>query len=399
MSHVDGEDDGVGYGVSGHSNKGTGVKGSIADAVFDPDVTGGVYGISKDGTGIRGDSDSDNGVFGHSKTGIGVFGRSDDKFGTGVYGTVGSNISPDSEDSVCVFGDAFRKGTGVRGKSDDGIGVFGESDRNYGVRGTSGDGIGVFGESAISYGVRGQSNSNIGVTGESINGIGVRGTTDTNAGLFGISNKAGGIGLRVWGLNDSDGCIAVSRGAAGTWIGGVYAGLFYGNVKIYGNLSASTKSFKIDHPLDPSNKYLYHSSVESSDMKNIYDGVVVLDAKGEAVVVLPDWFEALNKEFRYQLTPIGNAGPNLHISKEIENQRFKIAGGSSGMKVCWLVTGIRHDAFAQANPLVVEQDKLPNEQDYYIHPETYGYPAQKSIVEALYPDELRQFREEQQKIT
>ena len=262
MSHVDGEDDGVGYGVFGHSQTGIGVRGSTADAVFDPGVSdNGVYGTSKSGTGVRGDSNSSDGVFGHSKTGIGVFGRSDAEFGTGVYGTVGSDTNPDSEDSICVFGDAFLKGTGVRGKSGDGIGVFGESDISYGVRGKSGDGIGVFGESDISYGVRGQSNSNISVTGESFSGIGVRGTTDTDAGVLGISNRAGGVGIRVWGINGSDGVIALSEGAAGIWLGGVYAGLFYGDVTIYGNLTATTKSFKIDHPLDPSNKYLYHSSV------------------------------------------------------------------------------------------------------------------------------------------
>jgi hypothetical protein len=69
------------------------------------------------------------------------------------------------------------------------------------------------------------------------------------------------------------------------------------------------------------------------------------------------------------------------------------------MKVCWQVTGIRQDAKAQANPLVVEQDKLANERGYYLHPEAHGYPAQKSIAEARYPKELSQFRAEQQKIT
>jgi hypothetical protein len=57
------------------------------------------------------------------------------------------------------------------------------------------------------------------------------------------------------------------------------------------------KFFKIDHPLDPVQKYLYHSSVESSDSKNIYDGVIILDSNGEAVVALPEWFEALNRDF------------------------------------------------------------------------------------------------------
>ncbi len=33
-----------------------------------------------------------------------------------------------------------------------------------------------------------------------------------------------------------------------------------------GAITAGVKDFKIDHPLDPTNKYLYHSSVESSEM-------------------------------------------------------------------------------------------------------------------------------------
>ena len=52
-------------------------------------------------------------------------------------------------------------------------------------------------------------------------------------------------------------------------------------------------------------------------MKNVYDGVVVLDRKGKAEIDLPDWFGALNKDFRYQLTAIGAPGPNLYIAEEI----------------------------------------------------------------------------------
>ena len=88
-------------------------------------------------------------------------------------------------------------------------------------------------------------------------------------------------------------------------------------MKITGNLEKAGGSFKIDHPLDPANKYLCHSFVESPDMKNVYDGIVVLDRKGKAEIELPDWFGALNKDFRYQLTAIGAPGPNLYIAEEI----------------------------------------------------------------------------------
>lgn len=171
--------------------------------------------------------------------------------------------------------------------------------------------------------------------------------------------------------------------AAGTRL----AGQFNGNVDINGDLNVSgTKSFKIDHPLDAAKKYLYHASVESPEMKNIYDGVVVLDARGEAEVTLPAWFEALNTNFRYQLTAIGAASPDLYIAEEMSSNRFKIAGGRPNMKVCWQVTGIRQDAWAKANPLPVEQDKSAQEQGYYLHPELYGESDEKSIARAHYPE-------------
>ncbi len=132
-----------------------------------------------------------------------------------------------------------------------------------------------------------------------------------------------------------------------------------GNVAIVGTLSKGGGSFKIDHPLDPANKYLYHSFVESPDMMNIYNGMIVLDANGEAVVGLPDWFEALNRDFRYQLTPVGAPGPNLHIAEEVANNQFKIAGGKPGSKVSWQVTGIRHDAYADAHRIPTEVEKPP----------------------------------------
>ncbi|MBU0765807.1 MAG: hypothetical protein KJ607_13340, partial [Bacteroidetes bacterium] len=119
--------------------------------------------------------------------------------------------------------------------------------------------------------------------------------------------------------------------------------------------------------------------VESPDMKNIYDGVVVLDSEGKAVVGLPDWFEALNIEFRYQLTAIGGAAPNLHISQEISDGMFEIAGGQAGMKVSWQVTGIRNDPYAQHHPIPVELDKPAEEQGLYLHPDVYGQTPDKGV--------------------
>ena len=114
-----------------------------------------------------------------------------------------------------------------------------------------------------------------------------------------------------------------------------------------------------------------HSFVESPDMKNIYDGVAVLDERGEATVVLPDWFEALNGDFRYQLTPIG-AFMQLYVADEIADNRFKIAGGLPGKKVSWMVTGIRHDAFAEANRIKVEEFKADSDVGSYLHPQAFG---------------------------
>jgi len=95
-----------------------------------------------------------------------------------------------------------------------------------------------------------------------------------------------------------------------------HAGYFEGKVSVTGNLYKGGGSFKIDHPLDPTNKNLYHSFVESPDMMNIYNGNVVTDITGNASVDLPEWFEALNRDFRYQLTVIGEFAQAI-VSRKI----------------------------------------------------------------------------------
>jgi hypothetical protein len=156
-----------------------------------------------------------------------------------------------------------------------------------------------------------------------------------------------------------------------------YAGYFEGNVHVRGTLSKAGGSFTIDHPLDPANKYLSHSFVESPDMLNVYTGTVTLDATGTAEVGLPAWFEALNTDFRYQLTAIGAPGPQLHIAQKIMNNRFTIAGGTAGMEVSWQVTGIRQDAWANTHRIVVEEDKPAAERGTYLTPTEHGQPETK----------------------
>jgi hypothetical protein len=228
----------------------------------------------------------------------------------------------------------------------------------------------VYGKSRFGYGVGGESRGGVpGVYGTS-GGTAVLGESQTGAGVKGHSGGGSG----VEGLTDS----TSSAGIYG--YGPLEAGMFDGRVTVRGDLYATNKYFKIDHPLDPQYKYLVHSAVESSERKTIYDGVATLDDDGVAWVHLPEWFEALNGDFRYQLTAVGGGAPGLHVAEEIyENNRFKIAGGQAGMKVCWQVTGIRKDPGAAASPFEVEQEKPQEERGRYLQPDLYGAPDDQRI--------------------
>ncbi|HLK56004.1 MAG TPA: hypothetical protein VKU00_05555, partial [Chthonomonadaceae bacterium] len=222
---------------------------------------------------------------------------------------------------------------------------------------------------------------------------GVYGYNASTSGGFGVFG--GGGSIAVEGSNDGTDNVGVlgvvSSGTTCAAIegqdlsSGGYAGYFEGPVSIQGNLtvsgsiSAGTKDFRIDDPIDPANKLLTHTSVESPDMKNIYDGVAVLDANGKAWVNMPDYFQALNKDFRYQLTCIGQPAL-VYIAKTIANNRFQIAGGKPGMKVSWQVTGVRHDAFANAHRDPVEVYKPVSERGKYLYPVELGLSRFKGIA-------------------
>jgi hypothetical protein len=169
------------------------------------------------------------------------------------------------------------------------------------------------------------------------------------------------------------------------------AGYFQGNVQVVGNLSASgAKNFRIDHPLDPENKYLVHASIESSEVLNLYSGNVTLNPNGEATVQLPDWFEALNRDFRYALTAIGAPGPSLYVAEKLANHQFKIAGGQPGAEVSWQITGVRSDAYMKKHPMQVEVEKTEIERGHYLQPELYNQLEEKSIDSAHHPELMPQ---------
>jgi hypothetical protein len=176
--------------------------------------------------------------------------------------------------------------------------------------------------------------------------------------------------------------------------GSGYAGNFTGDVVATGTFTGGEIVMRIDDPLDPANKFLVHSSLESSEMKNLYDGVVITDGQGEARVELPKWFEALNTDFRYQLTVIGQFAQAV-VAREIQNHAFAIRTNLPNVKVSWQVTGVRQDAYAKSHPMVVEQVKEAPLRGFYIHPELHGAPAERQIEWARHPQLMRKFEQDQ----
>jgi hypothetical protein len=330
-----------------------------ANAIVKRDSNGSFFGGTIIGFGTAGSSPiigSDS-----SSAGVGaVQGLSAN--GIGVYGV--SNSTSTSSNNEGVYGSGYIGVVGA-GPSSGGTGVFG-----------SGGGIGV--EALGSTGVFSIGTST-GVYGDGV--IGVQGTSDgtTNGwGVYGSASIANSVGGGFYNTSKGDALFAENQTA------GSFAAFFLGNVDVDGNLSKAGGSFKIDHPLDPENKYLYHSFVESPDMKNIYDGNVTTDGSGLATITLPDWFEALNRDFRYQLTVIGQFAQAM-VESEIANHQFTIKTDKPNVKVSWQVTGIRQDAWANAHRIPVEVNKDAADQGLYLHPELFGASDDKSIARAHHP--------------
>jgi hypothetical protein len=377
--------------------------------------------VNSNGDGLRGASTSSAGVRGDSDTSVGVRG--------------------DSVNSIGVMGNGLGSGNGVNGDSVDGKGVSGHSASSIGVIGQSDSGDGTVGLGLTGVGVRGESERTFGVSAKSLfaAGLSAQGGTTMGNGSAGIVAKggngtfgSGGAGLEARGgsSNDSTGGIGglifggnsngntsnaqggeglhveagagTARGGTGIFVlGGAgvntgvrgNAGNFIGNVDITGTLTKTMGTFKIDHPVDPENKYLYHSFVESPDMMNIYNGNITTDESGAAVVEMPGYFDSLNKDFRYQLTVIGTFAQAIVASK-MKGNRFVIKTDAPNVEVSWMVTGVRQDGYANRNRVQVEVDKPEQERGYYLHPEVFNQPDEKSVQWALNP-EMMQRRKQQ----
>jgi len=292
-------------------------------------------------------------------------------------GTMGFLGGQAFDEGAGAFGGYYNTGTatlrdwGALGT--DSSGVFGQwgasgpsgflGNSNYGAYGSYGSNNGCLGSATCGVQGNGSSDSK-GVFGTSDTGWGVDGYSTSGAGVHGGS---GASGKAVEGINPNP------TGYAGYFDGRVYV---TGDMTVLGEMSKGGGTFKIDHPLDPENRYLSHSFVESPDMMNVYNGNAVLGEGGEVVVELPGYFEALNRDFRYQLTCIGEPAV-LYIAETVSGNRFKIAGGKPGMEVSWQVTGIRKDPYAAAHPIMVEQEKRSGEKGLYLHPAEWGQPESK----------------------
>jgi hypothetical protein len=202
--------------------------------------------------------------------------------------------------------------------------------------------------------------------------VAVVGEVESPTGVAGSFRAHSGAGLLLLGQSGPNFTDVFSVDAGGN-------GFYAGNLTVNGTVSKGGGSFKIDDPLDPESKTLSHSFVESPDMMNIYNGNVVTDRHRRATVELPAYFEALNGDFRYQLTVIGRFAQAILVEK-VHDNKFVIETSKPGVEVSWQVTGIRHDAYANAHRIPVEEVKSPEEQGHYLHPELFGTGAEKSSV-------------------
>jgi hypothetical protein len=337
--------------------------------------------------GFAGNGDGKAG--GNGVTGLGGNSNSSGG-GAGIVGAGGNTDSGPGGPGISVFGGSSNSGfggagvtalggrsagTGNQARGGDGVVATGG---NVGTNGKAGDGVVATGGDYPEGGTPGHG---VVATGGHHRGSGVvamgadelGGTFDGGEGVSALGGASSGAGR-----SSGNGIVAI----AGNNLNGAdkgIAGFFIGSVRILGDLNVNgTKNFRIDHPLDPENKYLVHAAIESSEVLNIYSGNITTDGNGEAVVSLPAWFEVLNKDLRYQLTVIGTFAQAI-VAEKAKGNRFVIKTNGPNVEVSWQVTGVRSDAVMLKRPFKPEEEKSERERGTYLNPEAYGQPEERGV--------------------
>lgn len=276
---------------------------------------------------------------------------------------------------------AQSNGNGVRAVSGATSGAFAAGSFNA----ASPAGYGVFGintgDNGLSYGgyFKTSSPNGVGVHGDTINNSDPLGEFAAKFGVLGTARIADqfvdfSAGVKGEAVNNSG---TTAYGVLGSNTPTAFGYALFGN----GDTAATgTKSFEIDDPRDPENKWLRHYCSEGAEPLLIYSGTAVLDNSGAGTVSLPSYWSTINKDPRYQLTPVGASMPNLYVSGEVVNNQFRIAGGKPGMKVAWTVMGTRNDPWVQRSGIKTEITKPASARGKYYDPSLYGQPTSKSLI-------------------
>ncbi|MFL5752248.1 MAG: hypothetical protein ACJ76F_02485, partial [Bacteroidia bacterium] len=234
--------------------------GGTLDAAYDFGGSGAGRSITADAGEVAITTNSPSGIAlraDNTNTGVGLISNVTNASNT--FSAVQASTNSSSSTTSAILGNSSGAAWGISGQVQSGAtaqaAVYGSNLRTSGGHGVMGIGFnGVVGQTNYSsgYAVYAENFDAVAPLG---NGVGVGGKG--YYGVFGEDRYAGSI--------------------AGAY--GVYSN---------GNFGATgTKSFNIDHPKDPQNKFLRHFSMESDEVLNVYRGTIVFDANGEALVTLP----------------------------------------------------------------------------------------------------------------
>jgi len=350
---------GSGYGILiAEAASGIGIRLARVNGIYIDSV--GYYGVyvnraSQDGIWVV--KAYDDGVYVSNANDIGFYSGNTGKEGLYIYRTGRDGIRIMKPGSIGVYVDSVKAGycdgLRVNYSYDDGVQINKADDEGIFIQDAGDDGVYV-----------------------------------DNAGNDGIYvGNAGSDGICVWTAGDDGADVYGNDCGIYAW-GGNYGGYFDGDVYVNGDLdvtgtlSKGAGSFVIDHPLDPMNKLLRHNFVESPEYLCLYRGKVKLDANGEAVVEMPDYFTALTKEDEatVYLTPIGK--PFL-VGYEWNSDytAFKIYG-EPNREVSYIVLADRDDPVIHKLRKPVVEDKSKSKlckPGKLLYPEAYGYPEEYSM--------------------